>query len=212
MERYCENCGAKLKENANFCPECGTKITPKTTKTCPKCGEKISDNENFCESCGAGLNAPQVVENESFIEKYKLPIMIVLFAFIIVALIPVSNYVINEAAGSQAVTVDSYVFKIPDNFNETTNNKIIDPDSPGTSKRWINGNEYIEIWIMPPKYAGSAENIISSVGGGMQNRYGYTGYHNEFTDGGEAFSYTRENRVFTIFVSDERLFDKIEVL
>ncbi|WP_405286687.1 zinc-ribbon domain-containing protein [Methanobrevibacter sp.] len=210
MDTYCENCGAKLKEESKFCHKCGNEVKPDITKTCPKCGERMAEGENFCENCGFELNAP--VENESFIERHKLIIMIALFAFIIVALIPVSDFIINETAGTQAVTVERYVFQIPDNFNKTTENKIIKSDSPGTSQRWSNGDEYIEIWILPPKYNGnSADSIISSIGGGMQSRYGYTGYHNKFSDGGEAFSYTKENRLITIFVSNERLFDKIEV-
>lgn len=32
MEKYCKNCGVKLKEDAQFCPDCGEKaITPKYT-------------------------------------------------------------------------------------------------------------------------------------------------------------------------------------
>lgn len=212
METYCENCGAKLKEESKFCHKCGNEIKPVIAKTCPKCGESIADSENFCENCGTGLNTPPASENKSLIEKHKLVIMIALFAFIIVALIPVSNFIINETTGSQAVTVERYVFQIPDNFNLTTENRIIKSDSPGTSKRWSNGDEYIEIWVLPPKYNGnSADSIISSIGGGMQSRYGYTGYHNKFSDGGEAFSYTKENKLITIFVSNEGLFDKIEV-
>ena len=75
METYCENCGAKLKEESKFCHKCGNEIKPVIAKTCPKCGESIADSENFCENCGTGLNTPPAAENESLIEKHKLVII-----------------------------------------------------------------------------------------------------------------------------------------
>lgn len=111
------------------------------------------------------------------------------------------------------VNVESFSFKIPDNFNEDNENKIVPSDDPGTSKRWSNGDKYIEIWVLPPKYNKfTADEFLPSVGGAKHNKYGYTGYLNKFRDGGECFSYTENNKVITIFVSNEQLFDKIEIL
>lgn len=48
---FCENCGAKLKNNDIFCSECGTKITI-SDNICKKCGYKFENNGKFCPKCG----------------------------------------------------------------------------------------------------------------------------------------------------------------
>lgn len=50
-QNLCIKCGAKLKANAKFCPECGAK----QTLSCPKCGATISLNDKFCPDCGQSL-------------------------------------------------------------------------------------------------------------------------------------------------------------
>lgn len=62
----CDKCGAKMKEGAKFCPECGKKQgveCPKCgatvtaqTKFCPDCGERVALEEKVCK-CGAKLKA-----------------------------------------------------------------------------------------------------------------------------------------------------------
>lgn len=47
----CNHCGAKVKENAKFCPECGQKLG----NVCPKCGTIIKANAKFCPECGENL-------------------------------------------------------------------------------------------------------------------------------------------------------------
>ncbi|WP_296883018.1 zinc ribbon domain-containing protein [uncultured Methanobrevibacter sp.] len=236
MENYCKNCGADIKDNAQFCQECGTKVEnisklcskcgekldddsefcqkcgTKLKNTCPNCGANTEESENFCENCGHDLNTQKIVKNENLIEKYKIPIIITLIIIISIIGIQIVPSIMDYAIGTQIVYVDEFNYKIPANFNSTTE-KLVKSDDPGVSNRWSNGNEYIEIWVLPPKHEeDSADSIISNVGGGIHNKYGYTGYYNKFTDGGEAFSYSRNNKAITIFVSDEKLFDKIEVL
>ncbi len=47
----CPNCGANVKEDAKFCPECG-----KPTKAvCPKCGSAVKEGSKFCPECGQSL-------------------------------------------------------------------------------------------------------------------------------------------------------------
>ena len=53
----CE-CGAKVKENAKFCPECGKKIG----LSCPKCGAKIKKGAKFCSECGEKLITEKTCE------------------------------------------------------------------------------------------------------------------------------------------------------
>ena len=47
----CIKCGASLKANAKFCPECGAK----QTMSCPKCNASITPNDKFCPECGQSL-------------------------------------------------------------------------------------------------------------------------------------------------------------
>lgn len=205
MVEYCENCGAELGDDSKFCHECGHNIE----RNCPNCGERIAESENFCENCGTNLKTPQTVEKKSIFEKYKIPIIIAIIALIAIIAVFAAPSIIDFSVGTQIVDVDGYDFKIPANFNESSDS-MIDDEYGGTSKHWKNGDEYIEIWILPSKY--DAQYELSTVGGAKQNRYGYTGYHNVFTDGGEVFSFVKGDDKINIFVSDSNLFDKIEVL
>lgn len=47
----CTKCGAKLKQGAKFCPECGEK----QVMECPKCKAVISPKDKFCPECGQSL-------------------------------------------------------------------------------------------------------------------------------------------------------------
>jgi len=49
--KQCANCGAEVKANAKFCPECGNTLV----KKCPKCGATVDDKAKFCAECGTKL-------------------------------------------------------------------------------------------------------------------------------------------------------------
>lgn len=209
MEKYCENCGAKLTGDSQFCPECG-KNTEKLT-ACPKCGESIDGGEKFCAKCGTRINAPQSVKKESTLEKHKTPIILILIAAIIVIAIPLSFMIMDSTVGTQTVDVDGNEFKIPENFeyNATGSEEVIEPGI--IHKEWNRNGEHIEITTIPMEGRDGNE-VLKSLGGIKENRYGIDGYHHEFQNGDEAFSYYKGDKVVSISVSDERLFDKITVL
>lgn len=52
--KFCSNCGAEMKINAKFCPECGQKQS--SDGLCPNCGKKVNPNDKFCGGCGSKLN------------------------------------------------------------------------------------------------------------------------------------------------------------
>jgi len=53
----CPICGLKLKPDAEFCTNCGTKLK----KVCPSCGNAIENlSGKFCEKCGASLYEAEV--------------------------------------------------------------------------------------------------------------------------------------------------------
>lgn len=207
MERYCENCGAKIKENSRFCTECGSNITNK--KICPNCGENNEKGASFCENCGNTLNA--TVKNESFIEKYKLPLIILLVIVIVAIAIPMTSLIIDQSIGSQEVTVEGCNFKIPANFiyNSTASEKFVVDNY--VHKDWNRSGESIEIGVLSDGNGGY-DDILPTLGGYKETKYGINGYHNHFENGEEAFTYTDGDKMIMIAVSNPELFDKIEVL
>jgi len=46
----CYNCGAKIKPDYIYCPDCGINLDFK--KKCPECGSIININDRFCKNCG----------------------------------------------------------------------------------------------------------------------------------------------------------------
>lgn len=52
----CVNCGANIKKNAKFCPECGVKLG----FSCPNCGASIKKTSKFCPECGEKINKDKV--------------------------------------------------------------------------------------------------------------------------------------------------------
>lgn len=53
----CASCGAAIRADAKFCPECGTKRETGGKKFCQGCGAKIDANAKFCPECGVKNNA-----------------------------------------------------------------------------------------------------------------------------------------------------------
>jgi len=46
----CPKCNAEIENDANFCPECGSKI--ETFVFCANCGAKLEEGATFCSNCG----------------------------------------------------------------------------------------------------------------------------------------------------------------
>lgn len=86
----CQNCGSLVKDGANFCKDCGTKIekcevpaietttaknlkkhiddstVPKTESVCPHCGAELKKKEQmFCVSCGKPLDHSEQNETKN---------------------------------------------------------------------------------------------------------------------------------------------------
>ena len=55
----CANCGAPLREGANFCGACGVRI--EAPRFCTQCGQSLKPGENFCTQCGAPADGPAPV-------------------------------------------------------------------------------------------------------------------------------------------------------
>ena len=223
MGNVCKNCGTELKDGAKFCPECGTQTESLKENIqkefCSNCGAEITNSENFCEECGENLNSEIKPSNDSFIEKYKFPIIVALIAII---LLVAGGLIINSMNNSfsgytlppQTVTVGAEYFKIPGDF-------VVDPSSIDVktesgivsfSEGWSNReNDYIFIGIISTGYAVDLESVAAANGGVHKKLMGYDGYYtedlNEYT-----FSFVLGDKVCMIGASSPYLYDEIEVL
>ena len=78
---YCTNCGRKIEETFDFCPECGSKITTdsisSTTeyinfeknermKICPECRAEMPEDAFYCLNCGRPFEIARMI-----LKKYK---------------------------------------------------------------------------------------------------------------------------------------------
>jgi len=48
---FCNNCGAKITDDSQFCPQCGTKAQNEPL-VCKHCGEPLEADSKFCGKCG----------------------------------------------------------------------------------------------------------------------------------------------------------------
>lgn len=56
--KYCQKCGNKLDNGAEFCSKCGqavVNINNVATKFCSNCGSKIPATASFCTNCGTEI-------------------------------------------------------------------------------------------------------------------------------------------------------------
>jgi membrane protease subunit (stomatin/prohibitin family) len=51
----CAKCGAAMKADAKFCPECGARNVGDDKTECPKCGAAVRKDAKFCPECGAKI-------------------------------------------------------------------------------------------------------------------------------------------------------------
>lgn len=51
----CSKCGAQMKADTKFCPECGAPAGG--VSVCPKCHATVKAGAKFCPECGAAMNA-----------------------------------------------------------------------------------------------------------------------------------------------------------
>lgn len=64
---YCVNCGMKLQEGFEFCPECGEAVSSKSSsiytekfKICRNCGEQMPENVFYCLNCGKIFDSQEI--------------------------------------------------------------------------------------------------------------------------------------------------------
>ena len=70
--KVCNQCGAKVKADAQFCSTCGRPMNVAATKKfCSRCGTELSDEEMFCHNCGSPTSQSRDVEVMNNIAAYN---------------------------------------------------------------------------------------------------------------------------------------------
>jgi RNA polymerase subunit RPABC4/transcription elongation factor Spt4 len=219
MAKTCENCGSELKEGTNFCPECGSEVSTSSIEEifCPNCGANVKNSENFCEECGFSLNSQESPKNESFIEKYKIPIIIglvvVILAIIGVGALSLMGNDTVDNVGPQTVEVGSTDFTIPGDFMIVPSTIDVDYKySTATfSKGWSNEFDSLYINTMLVPYNVDAQEVISSQGGIQKNMMGYDGYYTE-DDGIYTFAFETGGYICVVSASSPYVLDEVTCL
>jgi len=56
MAKICENCNNEIEEDAEFCPNCGFKVSGEDMRICPVCNSQNGPDSKFCTNCGFNLD------------------------------------------------------------------------------------------------------------------------------------------------------------
>ena len=209
MEKYCKNCGAPIDDTSQFCGDCGSEIRHEQhmMKYCPNCGEKVTLDEIFCRNCGIRLKTPK--KPTGFMEKYKIPV-IILIAVAVIAVVAAGAISLISEPQMQEIKVNTIDFMIPQGF-EHDSEMDIDENDDGiryVSKFWQSDEDFIQIDVM---YASSVDagEIAQELGGKKQTMIGHEGYYNEFSDA-YSFSFVEDNKLVTVYTSTYNLLEEIE--
>lgn len=225
MEEYCKNCGAPLKEDSNFCEDCGFKVETQKPKIdedvnfCPNCGKELEDSAYFCEHCGVNLANPvEKSDYKDFIEKYKLPIIvggILIFLVIIGMIFLTSSHESSQIdLPAQTVIVGTEYFEIPGRFHTSPTSFDIDTDGGviSFSQSWSDNTDSFNIAILSSGYNVDLDSVAASEGGIHKNLMGYDGYYNEIDVGDYSFTFVLDNKICVVEASSPYIFDEIKVV
>lgn len=99
MKRICPQCGAEMKENAQFCGKCGAKYEMKEedANKCQKCGHPLDGQMKFCPKCGTSVENSFTNGNTWFSLGTVIKIIIV-----IIVVITIYNNFFNEKDSPEA--------------------------------------------------------------------------------------------------------------
>lgn len=112
---FCENCGAPLHENSQFCPQCGARVN-----VCQKCGAKLEPTSRFCPQCGAAvgkapaLKTAQQLEAEDIARNKGLSVLAYLGILVLAPLLAAkdSPYARYHANQGLVLWIASIIFSV----------------------------------------------------------------------------------------------------
>lgn len=210
MEKICKECGGKIPENSNFCPECGKSMeTKKIKKFCPNCAAYL-DGKVICPEC-----CKNTLEKEPyFLSKYKLPLIAVLIlGIILVATVILTDDEYYEPVGSQITSIDGIDFEIPEYYehNAEEDKVITDRGITTTTKTFESDDGIIIIDVMKSHDTEPITDLYSPKGN-KTVLLGQEGYLEKLDGGIYSFSFEYDDKECNVYVSDEYIFDEIGVV
>ena len=192
------------------------------TKICPYCGETIDADSRFCDNCGEEIidKTNQTTENKSFIEKNKIPLIIIgitaLIVFTVVFITSSGSTGVLfplESNETQQVEVDGVYFNIPADY-------MLDPSSVdfsvegmvfSASKQWKFNLEGITIMIMSSSVPlTDYGDILAANGGTPTTMYGHEGYLIEEINC-YSFVFEENGKICLISVTSPYIFNEISL-
>lgn len=91
MVKFCDKCGAELKEGVKFCDKCGAEVkfnenngnvaTTVSGFICPHCGQPTTFGLNHCEKCGSSFEDNTAAVIIGYIVTFFLPVIGLIPAF-----------------------------------------------------------------------------------------------------------------------------------
>lgn len=111
----CQNCGAPLGDEQEFCPKCGTPKNAPKKNVCGKCGAELQEGQEFCPKCGqkvglavdAGVNSA-ISKFNANVEKQtkkskKLPIVIAVALALCIGAVMIISNIVGEKNTAEAI-------------------------------------------------------------------------------------------------------------
>ncbi len=109
----CLNCGAKLKENEEFCSKCGMKRGEYNKILCKNCGAELQLRQKFCPKCGAKANTEIGIDGivNSVKKGYrnkirKISLKKVITILIIIAILGVIGMIVKDKIAKAFISVN----------------------------------------------------------------------------------------------------------
>lgn len=191
------------------------------TKICPSCGEIIDADSKFCDNCGIEIKDEQTsTEEKSFIEKNKIPLIIIGITAVIVFLVVIISSSSStgvlfplESNETQRVEVDGVYFNIPADYkyDPTSIDFNVEGMVFSVSKQWTYTTESISIMVMSSSVPlDDYTSVLSANGGAPTTMYGQDGYLVEEVNN-YYFVFEQNDKICIILVTSPYIFDEISL-
>lgn len=223
MARYCDQCGAELKENGIFCSKCGAKcdLPPETNVENESIDKKVNDkvndadgsveeNPNNNESIDSKTDDLINNENSGFdISKFNLKLIIPIVAIILIAVVG-----FTMLGGGKTVVLDGVEFNIPNGFKETNSIDTYGVSIPNAYAKFYENDAGDFVSVSVSKDSGySQQDITKAINSGKFTAKTINGYNGAFqiTSGGYgcAFLYIKGDKTAMVYASDESLLTQL---
>ena len=216
MARYCDQCGAELKENGIFCSKCGAKcdLPPETNVENESAEEKVNDKEFVDNNKTVNENAETIgakIDNDKSFDFNKLNLKVIIP---IVAILLIAVVGFTMLGGGKTVVLDGVEFNIPNGFKETNSIDTYGVSIPNAYAKFYENDAGDFVSVSVSKDSGySQQDITKAINSGKFTAKTINGYNGAFqiTSGGYgcAFLYIKGDKTAMVYASDESLLSQL---